>query len=159
MSREPKKPRKCFVLVHLSSIGSYADEGGDADGLTSDWVMSARDADRVIVIDQGWDGRWERKARRELSESMRTKPSVWIAHDEGSDDPDLASWDRMEDDLVEALSEARCGSVSVGGLWKDDCVSETVSRLSRRGFSPSVDVDATRGFDDIEAEDDEDEDE
>lgn len=153
------KNRRCFILVHLSSIGSYAWQGGDTEELISEWVMASKDADCVIVIDQGWDGRWENRARREIAEAVKPKPHAWVEHDESSEDSAVASWDRMEDELADILIQMAPDSVTVGGLWAEDCVAETVRRLSAHRFPVAIDVDSVRGFDDIEVENESDEEE
>jgi nicotinamidase-related amidase len=124
----------CFVVVHLSSIDAYAFEGGDAADLLDQIVMTAQEAPCVIVIDQGWDGRYARRLRAELS---GLKPLVF-AHDE-----EIDGWRGFRKAFPKFLRGLGVRSVVLGGLWREGCVSEVRKILTAAGFLVSVDDDAS----------------
>lgn len=118
-----------LVIVHLSSMATFASEEGSeaADELLSSIAMTAREFSSVVVLDQGWDARWARKAQREVREAA--PGAVWIDHDEERD-----GWSELRRALPALLAEMRAGRVFLAGLWygsKSGCVREVETILSR----------------------------
>jgi hypothetical protein len=127
--RSSGEARDVLVIVHLSSMASFAFEEGSeaADELLSSIAMTAREFPSVVVLDQGWDDRWARKAQREVREAA--PGAVWIEHDEERD-----GWSELRRALPALLAEMRAGRVFLAGLWygkKSGCVREVETILSR----------------------------
>jgi hypothetical protein len=149
---------RCYVIVHLSSIDNFFGEGGDPQALHSEWSLAAREFPFLIVVDQGWEGRHARTARKEVSEARGGKWCAWLHHDESEGEAGFG-WPRIEAEVSDLLSLLHRPEVVVAGLWKDDCVAEMARRLASRGFAVSIDQDGTASPEDIETEEDYDDDE
>jgi hypothetical protein len=135
--RRRKKYDECFVVVHLSSIDSYASYAGRdaAESLSAEIVMAARAASCVIAIDQGWDGRLGRQLLRDLNE---VAAPIIFKHDEDTD-----GWEGFEQDFPALLHDLGVRRVVLGGLWREGCVNGVKDILEARGFQVSIDEEAS----------------
>jgi len=135
--RSRKQYDECFVVVHLSSIDSYASYAGRdaAESLSAEIVMAARAASCVIAIDQGWDGRLGRQLLRDLNE---VAAPIIFKHDEDTD-----GWEGFEQDFPALLHDLGVRRVVLGGLWREGCVSGVKDILEARGFQVSIDEEAS----------------
>jgi hypothetical protein len=156
--RNPDVYPDAFVIVHLSSLGSLAFEAGRdaADRLLSDLWLEAREATRlgrqVIVIDQGWEGRVENRARREIMEAAPN--AIWVHHDEDED-----GWDDFESSFPKLLRKAGIGSAKVGGLWFDGCLDHVSKIMSAAGVKTLADPELSVSYCDIGSEEGDEDDE
>jgi len=156
--RNPDVYPDAFVIVHLSSLGSLDFEAGRdaADRLLSDLWLEAREATRlgrqVIVIDQGWEGRVENRARREIEEAA--PGAIWVHHDEDED-----GWDDFESSFPKLLRKAGIGSAKVGGLWFDGCLDEVSKIMSAAGVKTLADPGLSVSYCDIGSEEGDEDDE
>ena len=112
-----KKPARsdvtALVIVHVSSVDSYADQIGQEAG--DRLARSIIDAVRkhrgpVYIIDQGWDGPLENTIRRSVAEV----PVTWMRFDE-----DVHDWDTFLPKLKRRLARDGVGRVVIGGVWYD----------------------------------------
>lgn len=102
-----------LVIVHVSSVDSYADQIGQAAG--ERLARSIIDAVRkhhgpVYIIDQGWGGPLENT----IKSAVADVPVTWMRFDEDVDD-----WDTFLPKLKRRLSRQGVGRVVIGGVWYD----------------------------------------
>lgn len=156
--RNPGSYPDAFIIVHLSSLGSLAWQGGGevSDDLLSSLSSEAHHASeldrKVIVIDQGWPGRVENRARREIKEAA--PGAIWVHHDEDED-----GWDDFESSFPRLLREAGIRSAKIGGLWLDGCVDHVSKIVSAAGVEAMVDGELSVSYCDLETVDEEEDDE
>lgn len=128
--------RTALVIVHLSSIDSYAEfVGTPAAAQLSERITSAVRAHRgpVYIIDQGWDG----PLRNAAVKRMHGVHGRWLHFDEDVDD-----WNRFLPAFKRQLTRERVDQVVIGGIWYDPdlktgCATEVYLYL-RRAFPTKV---------------------
>ena len=136
--------REALLLVHLSSLDSYTDEKGQAQG---EWLgMELAQAIRtypgpIFVTDQGWEYIGKHcQPRRFVEAALREHScSVKFYHDET-----LHEWDAAMQELGELLRSYGISHLVIGGTWassdnSEGCVNETRNLLEQQGFSCSID--------------------
>lgn len=141
---------EALVVIHLSSLDSYADAAHD---LTGHWLDAEELAENlseailthagpVYIVDQNWlfIGRESRPRDRLLDAIEPRKDIVWIEFDEQMEEP---GWSRFLRTLVRRLKKDRITSVRLGGVWFDPelkigCVTYTY-RFLRKFLSTIVD--------------------
>jgi hypothetical protein len=110
--------RTALVIVHLSSIDSYAWTIGEAKArqLAERLVRAIRKhRGPVFVVDQFWDG----PLRAQVVASISDVPAKWIKFDEDEED-----WDRFLPALKRRLKRDRVTDVVIGGVWFDPKLEE-----------------------------------
>lgn len=153
-----KNPREALVLVHTSSLDSFAWHHGkaEASALLDGWLWAVKDAQRqgklVVLVDQEWDGPLVRRFFERVPE-----PVTVIFFDENEEDH---SWSEFGSSLTKLLKSKGVESVTVGGIWYDPenvvgCVNET-ARILKNNFVTFVDFDLC-GVQEDEDEDEDDE--
>jgi hypothetical protein len=128
-----RKADPCFVVVHLSSIDSYASYAGRdaAEAIAAEIADAAREASCVIVIDQGWN---ERHARELLRALDAVAEPLLFKHDEDTD-----GWDGFEREFPALLRRLRVRDVVLGGFWREGCVSRVKDILEAARFNVKID--------------------
>jgi nicotinamidase-related amidase len=125
---------KALVIVHLSSLDSYAAQSREASG---SWVYAeelSQELEKAIrkhkgpifIVDQGWPmGRRESEYRGGLVSAIARRRNVtWIIFDENVD-----SWPLFLQKLEAGLKKKRVTSVVLGGVWKEGCVQAVFDHL------------------------------
>jgi hypothetical protein len=110
--------RTALVIVHLSSIDSYAWHVGPARG--AKLARAIAEAVRahhgpVYIIDQNWDG----PLRTKIIDAIGTVPATWLHFDE-----DVHDWNTFLPKLKHRLMRDRVERVIVGGIWYDPTHTE-----------------------------------
>lgn len=140
--KNPKEPYSALVIVHTSSIDSFAWHEGrqEAAALLDEWLAAVREAQRegtlVVLVDQGWDGALAHRFFSAVQEPVEV-----VLFDE-----DEQPWDEFLLALKALLKKHGVKNVRVGGIWYDPenasgCVNETVRYLKRQRFAVKVDLD------------------
>jgi hypothetical protein len=110
--------RTALVIVHLSSIDSYAwtiDEA-KAKQLAERLVRAIRKhRGPVYIVDQLWDG----PLRELVAAAIRDVPAKWIEFDE-----DVSDWKRFLPALKRRLTRDHVTDVVIGGVWFDPKLKE-----------------------------------
>jgi hypothetical protein len=110
--------KKALVIVHLSSIDSYASHVGEAKGkqLTERLIRAIRKhRGPVYIVDQFWDG----PLRDQIVTAVSDVPAKWIKFDE-----DVGDWERFLPALKRRLTRDHVTAVVVGGVWFDPDLKE-----------------------------------
>lgn len=123
--------RKALVIVHLSTIDSYAWNIGEAKAKAlADRLVRAIRAHRgpVYIVDQFWDG----PLREQIVRAVSDVPAKWIEFDE-----DVGDWKRFLPALKRHLTRDRVTDVIIGGVWFDPtletgCATEVYLYLASR---------------------------
>ncbi len=133
-----------LVIVHLSSIDSYAWNVGDyeADDLADNLVFALEQTkDPIFVLDQRWPdpGPFRQRVYDQLG-SMANAETIYNNSDEAG------TWERDMDGFAALLRSRGITELTLGGCWyrKDEtsgCVTETKKLLTERGFECTVDED------------------
>lgn len=113
----PRSPRTALVIVHLSSLDSYAYHVGKraAKHLARTIIRTVNNHHGpVFIVDQGWDGPLSRMINRAVN-----APAVWIRFDEDEDD-----WTEFLTDLRQRLVRDHVKHAIVGGVWYDPSLKE-----------------------------------
>ena len=135
-----------LVIVHVSSVDSYADQIGHAAG--ERLAKSIIDAVRkhrgpIYIVDQGWDGPLENM----IKSGVATVPVTWMRFDE-----DIHDWDTFLPKLKRRLTRDRVGRVVIGGVWYDPTLetgcATTVYLYLLPSFPTEVDKSIVGCFDD-----------
>jgi hypothetical protein len=126
-----------LVIVHLSSIDSYAENIGRAAGTKlARAITDAVHAHQgpVYVIDQGWEGPLVDR----VAAAIDDVPVTWIYFDEDVDD-----WNKFLPKLKRQLARDRVERAVVGGVWYDPTLAEgcatRVYMYLRRALPTKVD--------------------
>jgi hypothetical protein len=109
----PSPSATALVIVHLSSVDSYADQiGQEAGERLARAIIEAVRKHRgpVYIVDQGWDGPLENMIKR----AVTAVPVTWIRFDEA-----FQEWDKFLPRLKSRLTRDRVGRVVIGGVWYD----------------------------------------
>lgn len=120
---------KALVIVHLSSIDSYAWTIGEQKAQALASRISAairRHRGPVYIVDQGWDG----PIRDQVVNAIRDVPVTWIKFDE-----DVSPWAPFLSKLKGRLTRDGVTSTSIGGIWydpefKDGCATRVYLYLA-----------------------------
>lgn len=123
--------RKALVIVHLSTIDSYAWHVGEeqAKALAARLIRAIRThRGPVYIVDQFWDG----PLREQIVADISGTPAKWIEFDE-----DVGDWKRFLPALQRRLTRDRVTDVVVGGVWFDPkleegCATEVYLYLASR---------------------------
>jgi hypothetical protein len=110
--------RSALVIVHLSSIDSYAWTIGETKARQlADRIIRAVHKHRgpVYVVDQFWDG----PLRESVAAAISDVPAAWIKFDE-----DLSDWAAFLPKLRRRLARDGVTDVVVGGVWYDPKLEE-----------------------------------
>ena len=110
--------RRALVIVHLSTIDSYAWTVGEekAEQLAERIIRAIRKhRGPVYIIDQFWEG----PLRDRISAEISDIPAQWIEFDE-----DVGDWKRFLPSLKRRLTRDRVTSVVIGGVWFDPKLKE-----------------------------------
>ena len=106
------------MIVHLSSIDSYAEHIGRAAGAKlAHSIIEAVRTHRgpIYIIDQNWDG----PLRNMTADAIHDVPVTWIYFDE-----DVDAWDEFLPKLKRRLARDRVERAIVGGVWYDPTLAE-----------------------------------
>lgn len=122
--------RIALIIVHLSSLDSYAEFVGEraAGALAARITTAVRThSGPIYIIDQGWDG----PLRNAVVKRMRGVKGRWIHFDEDHDD-----WNRFLPTLKRQLARDRVDQAVIGGVWydpehKSGCATEVYLYLRR----------------------------
>jgi len=110
--------RKALVIVHLSTIDSYAWTIGEqkAQQLATRLIAAIRKhRGPVYIIDQFWDG----PLRDQIVAAIIDVPAKWIKFDE-----DVGNWKRFLPSLKRRLTHDGVTDVVIGGVWYDPTLKE-----------------------------------
>jgi len=110
--------RKALVIVHLSTIDSYAWHVGEekAKQLAERIIHAVRKHHGpVYIVDQFWDG----PLRDQIVAAVSDVPAKWIKFDE-----DVGDWNRFLPSLKRQLTRDRVTGVVIGGVWFDPALKE-----------------------------------
>jgi hypothetical protein len=110
--------RTALVIVHLSSIDSYAwTIGGDKAKQLADRIVRAvrKHEGPVYIIDQFWDG----ELRDQIAAEVSDVPVKWIRFDE-----DVSDWNRFLPSLKRRLARDKVTDAILGGVWYDPNLKE-----------------------------------
>ena len=110
--------QKALVIVHLSSIDSYAWTVGEekAKQLAERIIRAIRKhRGPVFIVDQCWDG----PLREQIATAISDVPAKWIEFDE-----DVGDWKRFLPALKRRLTRDRVTDVVIGGVWFDPKLKE-----------------------------------
>ncbi len=110
--------RTALVIVHLSTIDSYAWTIGEANARQlADRIVSAvrKHKGPVYIVDQFWDG----PLRDHIVAAIADVPVKWIRFDE-----DVESWDRFLPSLKRKLARDKVTNAVIGGVWFDPTLKE-----------------------------------
>lgn len=125
-----------LVIVHLSSLDSYAEQVGERAGaqLANRIVAAIREHDGpVYIIDQAWDG----PLRDHVADATRDVAVTWMQFDE-----DVSDWNVFLPKLRRRLQRDRVDRVVIGGVWYDPELAEgcatTVYLFLRRTLPAKV---------------------
>ena len=102
-----------LVIVHVSSVDSYADQiGQEAGARLARSIIEAVRKHRgpVYIVDQGWDGPLENM----IKSAVVTVPVTWMRFDE-----DVQDWNTFLPRLKRRLLRDGVGRVVIGGVWYD----------------------------------------
>lgn len=105
--------KTALVIVHVSSVDSYADQIGQEAGerLARSIIEAVRKhRGPVYIVDQGWDGPLENT----IKSAVATVPVTWIRFDE-----DVGDWDKFLPSLRRRLKRDHVDRVVIGGVWYD----------------------------------------
>jgi len=110
--------RTALVIVHLSTIDSYAWTVGEAKAKPlAERIIRAIRKHRgpVYIVDQFWDG----PLREQIVVAVADVPAKWIEFDE-----DISDWKRFLPSLKRRLTRDRVTNVIIGGVWFDPKLKE-----------------------------------
>ena len=110
--------RRALVIVHLSTIDSYAWSIGEekAKQLAERIIRAVRKhRGPVYIIDQFWDG----PLRSQIVAAISDVPATWIEFDE-----DVGDWKRFLPSLKRRLTRDHVTNVVIGGVWFDPKLEE-----------------------------------
>ena len=110
--------RRALVIVHLSTIDSYAWNIGEekAQQLAERIIRAVRKhRGPVYIIDQFWDG----PLRSQIVAAISDVPATWIEFDE-----DVGDWKRFLPSLKRRLTRDHVTNVVIGGVWFDPKLKE-----------------------------------
>ena len=121
--------RKALVIVHLSTIDSYAWNVGEekAKALAERLIHAIRThRGPVYIVDQFWDG----PLREGIATAVSDVPAKWIEFDE-----DVGDWKRFLPALKRRLARDHVTDVVIGGVWfdpklKEGCATEVYLYLA-----------------------------
>ena len=113
-----KKPARspnvtALVIVHVSSVDSYADQIGQEAGerLARSIIEAVRKhRGPVYIVEQGWNGPLENTIKRGVVDV----PVTWMRFDE-----DVHDWNTFLPRLKSRLKRDHVGRVVIGGVWYD----------------------------------------
>lgn len=112
-SKKPARSVTALVIVHVSSVDSYADQIGQEAGerLARSIIEAVRKhRGPVYIVEQGWNGPLEKTIKRGVVDV----PVTWMRFDEDVDD-----WDTFLPRLKRRLKQDHVGRVVIGGVWYD----------------------------------------
>jgi hypothetical protein len=123
--------RRALVIVHLSTIDSYAwTIGEEKAAQLADRIIRAVRKHRgpIYIIDQFWEGPLRDRIAAEISDI----PAQWIEFDE-----DVGDWKQFLPSLKRRLTRDRVTNVVIGGVWfdpklKGGCATEVYLYLLSR---------------------------
>jgi hypothetical protein len=122
MDRTVKASKKhsnaALVIVHLSSVDSYAWQVGQeaGDRLARSLIAAVRKhKGPVYIVDQGWDG----PLQGTIKQAIADVPVTWMRFDE-----DVQSWDTFLPRLKKRLQRDGVTRAVVGGVWYDPALKE-----------------------------------
>lgn len=110
--------RKALVIVHLSTIDSYAwNVGEEKAKALADRIVRAIRSYRgpVYIVDQFWDG----PLRKRIAIEIADVPAKWIEFDE-----DVGDWKTLLPALKRKLKKDQVTDVVIGGVWFDPKLKE-----------------------------------
>lgn len=110
--------RKALVIVHLSTIDSYAWNISEAKAKAlAERLIRAirRHRGPVYIIDQFWDG----PLREQITRAVGEVPAKWFHFDE-----DTGDWKSFLPKLKRQLARDGVTAVVVGGVWFDPTLKE-----------------------------------
>ena len=110
--------RKALVIVHLSTIDSYAWHVSEekAKQLAERIIRAIRKhRGPVYIVDQFWEG----PLRAQIAAEVSDVPAKWIEFDE-----DVGDWDRFLPSLKRRLTRDRVTNVVIGDVWFDPKLKE-----------------------------------
>lgn len=110
--------RKALVIVHLSTIDSYAWNVGEekAKSLAERIIRAIRKhRGPIYIVDQFWDG----PLREQIATAISDVPAKWIKFDE-----DVGNWNRFLSSLKRRLTRDGVTDVVIGGVWFDPKLKE-----------------------------------
>ena len=107
-----------LVIVHLSSVDSYAWQVGQEAGerLARSLIEAVRKhKGPVYIIDQGWDG----PLRDMIKKDVADIPVTWMRFDE-----DVQEWATFLPRLKKRLQRDGVTRAVIGGVWYDPTLKE-----------------------------------
>jgi hypothetical protein len=110
--------QKALVIVHLSTIDSYAWHVSEAKAKAlAERIIQAIRKHRgpVYIVDQFWEG----PLRDRIAAAVSDIPAKWIEFDE-----DVGDWKRFLPSLKRRLTRDRVTDVVIGGVWFDPTLKE-----------------------------------
>jgi hypothetical protein len=160
MELQENAGKRALVIIHLSSLDSFTEEYGFANGayVASQLCAAIQAHDGlVVVVDQGWEFNGEKSDPRQLVLKALEKHSqvVWFSHTEEtliySD-----QWGQPMQQLGALLRDRGVTSIVLGGCYASEdeergCVNAARKAIAAQGFACQIDKDLC-GFEEEDEE-------